>query len=230
MEALALCPVWVSLASCLLRRLRSAQASPWLPRSLRGSSHSQVLVRVKGHECHGILHSGLGRQRALNQWCLLTGSGSLRKDSNLLAHLCFPGTGPAPNGTPQTIVECKGRDRKLPDKQALPYLSSCWAGSLSWFTVYNKCNSISSRPRRPSTTHPESAVSAECLGLLGPARPRLSPDVLFPEVSPAPGSADQNKSVLASGRERANDCCPAYFTGLTNEYAIRHSSWKHFPN
>lgn len=80
---------------------------------------------------HGALHSGLGRQRALNQWCLLTGPGSLRKDLNLLAHLCFPGTDPAPSGTPQTVVECKGRDRKLPDKQVLPYLSSRWAGSLS---------------------------------------------------------------------------------------------------
>lgn len=102
---------------------------------------------------HGV-HSGLGRQRALNQWYLLTGLGSLRKDSNLLTHLCFPGTGPAPSRTPQTIVECQVRDRKLPDKQALPYLSSRWAGRLSWFTVYNKCNSISSRPRWPSTHTP----------------------------------------------------------------------------
>lgn len=82
----------------------------------------------------------------------------------------------------------------------------------------------------PARTHPESAVSAECLGLLGPARPRLSPDILFPEVSPAPASADQDKSILASDRELANACCPAYFTGSTNEYATRHSSWKHFLN
>lgn len=61
----------------------------------------------------GILCSGLGMQCVLHQWCLLTGLGSLLKGWNLLAHLCFPGTGPAPSGSPYTIVEGKERGRQI---------------------------------------------------------------------------------------------------------------------
>ena len=91
-----------------------------------------------------------GRERSINGTCFWVRC----ERTELLTHLCFPGTGPAPSRTSQTIVECQVRDRKLPDKQAFPYLSSRWAGRLSWFTVYNKCNSISSRPCWPSTHTP----------------------------------------------------------------------------
>lgn len=66
------------------------------------------------------------------------------------------GTGPAPSGTPQTIVECKGRDRKLPDKQALPYLSSRWAGSLSGSQFITNATPFPPGRTGPARTHPES--------------------------------------------------------------------------
>lgn len=63
-----------------------------------------------------------------------------------------------PSGTPQTIVECKGRDRKLPDKQAsLPVLPLGREACLGLQFIINATPFPPGRTG-PARTHPESAV------------------------------------------------------------------------
>lgn len=71
---------------------------------------------------------------------------------------------------------------------------------MTWLTVYNKRNSISSRRSWPRA-HPGPAVSVERLGLLGPARPQQGRGVLLYDAPPPPGSASQETSEALASRE-----------------------------